>query len=58
MEHGVDYKTAAEAAKQKAYTINDYLIADKSGSTTTAVNLKGARKSYRGQKFSQTKSEL
>ena len=43
MEHGVDYKTAAEAAKQKAYTINDYVIADKSGSTTTAVK-KGARK--------------
>ena len=43
MEHGVDYKTAAEAAKQKAYTINDYVIADKGGSTTTAVK-KGARK--------------
>ena len=43
MEHGVDYKTAAEAAKQKAYTINDYVIADKSGSTSQAVK-KGARK--------------
>ena len=43
MERGVDYKTAAEAEKQKNYTINDYVIADKGGSTTSAIK-KGARK--------------
>jgi len=43
MEHGVDYKAGVETAKQKAYTINDYVVADKSGSMSQAVK-KGARK--------------
>jgi hypothetical protein len=39
MEHGVDYKAAADAAKQKNYTVTDYVQGDKKNSEGKAIEI-------------------
>jgi hypothetical protein len=43
MEHGVDYKAGVDAAKQKNYSVTDYVLADKKNSEGKAIEI-GTRK--------------
>ena len=43
MEHGVDYKAGIDEAKQKNYSVTDYVLADKKNSEGKAIEI-GTRK--------------